>query len=44
MKTRWRIEADDWRAEGPRITDSENLAAIREALEQRGPVIVEHAF
>lgn len=44
MKTRWRIEADEWSPEGQTINDGENLAAIRETLEERGPVIVEHRF
>ena len=42
MKTRWRSEADDWTAEGPKITEPEKLAAIERALQAEGPIIVEH--
>jgi hypothetical protein len=44
MKIHCRYEPDEWSAEGPKITTPENLEAIRTALEERGPVIVEHWF
>jgi hypothetical protein len=42
FRTVWRSEADDWTAEGPSIADGSKLDSIRQELEQRGPVIVEH--
>jgi hypothetical protein len=42
MKTRFRNEADDWNPDGSKITAPEKLEAIRDQLENRGPVIVEH--
>jgi hypothetical protein len=44
MKTRFRSEADDWTADGRKITASEALDAIRRCLEAEGPIIVEHWF
>ncbi len=44
MRTRWRNEADGWRNEGSKITSSEKLETIRETLQERGPIIVEHWF
>jgi hypothetical protein len=44
MKTRFRSEADDWTADGRKITASEALDAIRRCLEDQGPIIVEHWF
>jgi hypothetical protein len=42
MKTRFRNEADDWNPEGSKITSPEKLQAIKDTLENKGPVIVEH--
>src|SRR5947207_6337480 len=39
-----RIEADEWTCEGEQISAPEKLAAIREALEKTGPVLVQHKF
>ncbi len=44
MKTRSRNEADGWISEGPAITSEQNLDAIREILENEGPVLVQHWF
>ena len=41
-KARWRAEQDDWRSDGHKIVSPENLTAIRDVLENRGCVIVEH--
>lgn len=41
-KARWRAERDDWRSDGHKIVSSENLTAIRDVLENRGCIIVEH--
>jgi hypothetical protein len=43
MKTRFRIEADDWSPDGSKITEPAKLEAIRRTLE-KGPIIVEHWF
>jgi hypothetical protein len=42
MRTRFRNEADDWNPDGSKITAPEKLEAIKETLERKGPVIVEH--
>jgi hypothetical protein len=39
-----RIETDEWTSDGRKILSPENLAAIRDALENEGPIIVEHWF
>jgi hypothetical protein len=44
MKIRFRSEADDWTADGHKITASEPLEAIRRCLEDEGPIIIEHWF
>ena len=41
-KARWRAEQDDWRSDGSKIVSFENLAAIRDVIENRGCIIVEH--
>jgi hypothetical protein len=35
---------DDWRGDGPKITDPTTLEVIRHCLETDGPIIVEHWF
>jgi hypothetical protein len=42
LKARWRAEGDEWGSDGRKIVSSENLTAIREVLENRGCIIVEH--
>lgn len=37
-------DGNDWSAEGRNILSPERMAAIRKALEEKGPVIVEHWF
>ncbi len=44
MKTRWRNESDRWTLAVPRITEPAKLDAIREVIEKRGPIIVEHWY
>ena len=44
MKTRFRCNDDDWTQDGRKITDAENLEAIRRAITDDGPVILEHWF
>lgn len=44
MKTRFRCDDDDWRPDGRKITDAENLEAIRTVLTSEGPIILEHWF
>jgi hypothetical protein len=44
MKTRFRSEADDWTVDGRKITASEVLEAVRQCLENEGPIIVEHWY
>ena len=39
-----RIETDEWTSDGGKILSPENLASIRETLENEGPIIVEHWF
>ena len=41
-KARWRAEQDDWQSDGRKIVSAENLNAIRDVLENRGCIIVEH--
>jgi len=41
MRTRFRSEDDDWNADGRKITDPETLEAVRNVLEEEGPIIVE---
>ena len=42
MKTRFRNEADEWTSEGSSITSPEKLQAIKDTLDKKGPIIVEH--
>ena len=44
MKTRFRIESDNWSADGSKITEPAKLEAIRRTLEDEGAIIVEHWF
>ena len=44
MKTRFRNEGDDWQSGGLKITAPQVLNRIRECIESRGPVILEHRF
>jgi hypothetical protein len=44
MKTRFRSEADNWSANGSKITEPAKLEAIRRTLNDEGPIIVEHWF
>lgn len=44
MKTRFRYEGDDWSGEGSKISAPENLEAIRNILEEEGPILVRHRF
>ncbi|QEL15261.1 hypothetical protein [Limnoglobus roseus] len=37
-------DRDKWSSEGRVIVSAERLSAIREVLEQSGPIIVEHRF
>jgi hypothetical protein len=37
-----RVEADEWSPDGRKILSAENIEAIRKALEDEGPIIVEH--
>jgi hypothetical protein len=41
-KARWRADQDDWRSDGRKIVSASNLEAIRDVLEKRGCIIVEH--
>ncbi|MCM3873798.1 MAG: hypothetical protein ND895_24180 [Pyrinomonadaceae bacterium] len=41
-KARWRAEQDDWQPNGRKIASAQNLNAIRDVLENRGSIIVEH--
>ena len=43
MKTRFRVERDNWTTEGSKITDPAKLEAIKHAF-KKGPIIVEHWF
>lgn len=43
-QARWRAPQDDWRSDGRKIVNSENLNTIRDVLENRGCIIVEHWF
>jgi len=42
LKARWRVEQDEWSSDGRKIVSPENLNAIRDVLEERGCIIVEH--
>jgi len=44
MKTRFRSESDNWSADGTKITEPAKLDAIRRALMDEGPIIVQHWF
>lgn len=44
MRIRFYSANDDWSAQGAKITSPESLEAIRKALEEDGPIIVEHWF
>jgi hypothetical protein len=44
FRVRWRNPDDDWSEDVPRITDDATLARIRQVLENRGPVIIEHRW
>lgn len=44
MRARWRHEGDDWQMDGAKITEPEALDRIRQCLNVRGPVILEHWF
>lgn len=41
MKTLWRADEDEWTTDGKKINDPDTLSAIRTAIEDRGPIIVE---
>ncbi len=41
---RWRSEQHRWSTSGSKITSPENLEAIRDAIENRDVIIVEHWF
>ena len=38
------VESDGWTVDGAKITDPQNLEAIRDSIYQRGPLILEHKF
>lgn len=42
VQARWRAEQDDWRPDGSKIVAPEKLAIIREVLETKGCIVVEH--
>jgi hypothetical protein len=44
MKTRFRIEGDNWSPDGSKITEPAKLESIRRTLTDVGPIIVEHWF
>jgi hypothetical protein len=44
MKIRFYNDGDEWTTEGSKITEPENLQAIRKTLDDEGSVIVEHWF
>jgi hypothetical protein len=37
-----RVEEDEWSPDGRKILSDENLAVIRQTLEDVGPIVVEH--
>jgi hypothetical protein len=43
MKTRFRVERDNWTPEGSKITEPTKLETIELAL-KKGPILVEHWF
>lgn len=42
VPARWRVEEDEWVTEGRKITSEEGLDRIREAMDSRGSILVEH--
>ena len=42
VKSRWRDEGHRWSINGSRITSPENLETIRDAIENRDVIILEH--
>jgi hypothetical protein len=44
MKSRFRIEGDNWTPDGSKITEPAKLEAIQLTLDKEGPIIVEHWF
>jgi len=44
MKSRFRIEGDNWTPDGSKITEPAKLEAIQHTLDKEGPIIVEHWF
>lgn len=44
VKARWRSEQHQWSPSGSKITFSENLEAIRDAIENRDGIMVKHWF
>ena len=44
MRARWIHEGDEWHTDGRSILAPDNLQRIRDVLEQKGPIIVEHWF
>lgn len=44
FKAGYRAETDEWTCDGERISVPEKLDVIRNALEESGPVLVQHWF
>jgi hypothetical protein len=44
FKPGYRCEADSWSFDGEKISSSEKLDSIRKALEDEGPILVDHRF
>jgi len=44
MRTRWRNESDRWTVAVSKITEAAKLSAVRDVLENRGPIIVERWY
>ncbi len=44
FKPGYRVEADEWSYDGEKISDPTKLEAIKQVLENDGPVLVEHKF
>lgn len=42
MPARWRAESDVWHQDGEKLASPDNLATIRQILEDVGGIIVEH--